>query len=51
MAKVAQQKNIVNLTQISILSLHKFFETLTLPGAQKEIAEKILKEIQYRLNY
>lgn len=44
-------KNIIELANMSITSLYDFFEVFKLSGKSKEIAEKILQEILYRLTY
>lgn len=46
-----EEKNIVDLSSQSVLSLLDFCRSLQLPGHQKEIADKILSELTLRLNY
>lgn len=45
------EKNIVDLSNLSILALDKFFQSLRFNGYQQEISEKILSELKLRLNY
>jgi excinuclease ABC subunit A len=45
------QKNIVGLSAMSITKLLEFCKNLNLNGHQKEIADKILAELNQRLNY
>ncbi len=44
-------KNLSELTKLSIASLYEFFSTLALDGAKAKIADKILKEITQRLEF
>ena len=44
-------KNIAELTKMSVSSILKFFETVTLTPQQKEIANLIIVEITNRLNF
>lgn len=44
-------KNIVALSQFAISELVTFLKELKLEGTQKQVAEKILAELIYRLNY
>ena len=44
-------KNIIDLTELPIIKLQRFFKDLTLKGNDKEIAKPILKEINSRLKF
>ena len=44
-------KNLPDITSLSILDSHQYFSKLALTGKQGEIAEKILKEIRQRLQF
>ncbi len=46
-----QKKNIVDLSSMSVTRLLEFCGQLKLAGSQKEIAEKILAELNQRLGY
>jgi excinuclease ABC subunit A len=46
-----KETNIVTLAQLPISELVVFLENLSLSGTDKSIAEKILSELVYRLNY
>ncbi|RDE18474.1 excinuclease ABC subunit UvrA [Motiliproteus coralliicola] len=45
------QHNIADITAMPVGSATDYFEQLSLPGKQGEIAEKILKEIRVRLSF
>jgi len=46
-----QDKNIADVTTMSIAQAQKFFETLTLPDKEAKIAGQLLKEIKERLGF
>lgn len=46
-----EKKSLPDVTAMSIANAHHFFETLNLCGNKKEIAEKILKEVNARLGF
>lgn len=46
-----QDKTLPEITAMSIFQAHQFFTTLNLAGNKKEIAEKILKEVNARLGF
>lgn len=46
-----QDKNIVSLASLAISELVVFLDALKLEGTQKQVSEKILSELVYRLNY
>ncbi|MBQ2864480.1 MAG: excinuclease ABC subunit UvrA [Clostridia bacterium] len=43
--------NIIELTDLSVVKIKEFIDSLTLNETQKQIAEPILKEIKARLNF
>ena len=43
--------NIIELTDLSVVKIKEFIDSLTLNETQKQIAEPILKEIRARLNF
>lgn len=45
------KKSLPDVTAMSIAKAHHFFSTLNLAGNKKEIAEKILKEVNARLGF
>ena len=45
------QKSLPDITAMSIVKAHDFFSTLNLSGNKKEIADKILKEVNARLGF
>ena len=45
------EKNIADITDMSVARAYAFFSELDLPGWRGEIAEKIVKEINDRLNF
>ena len=51
LAVTIQEKNIVELTDMSITQSYEFLKNLSLSGNKKEIAEPIIKEILVRLNF
>lgn len=51
LAVLINEKNIYELTKMSIKKLRDFLENLTLSKEQKKIAELLLKEILNRLNF
>ncbi len=51
LAVTITNKNIYDITKMSIDAAHEFFGKLTLTGEKKIIAEQILKEIRHRLNF
>ena len=51
LAVTINNKNIIDLTELSIIQLQKFFKELKLKGNDKEIAKPILKEINSRLQF
>lgn len=46
-----QEKSLPDITALSISDAHTFFSTLSLTGNRKEIADKILKEVNARLGF
>ena len=46
-----QQKNLPDITALSITDAQLFFQQLNLSGNKKEIADKILKEVNARLGF
>jgi excinuclease ABC subunit A len=46
-----EDKNIQDITRMSIGTAYKFFDELALTGEKKIIAEQILKEIRHRLTF
>lgn len=46
-----QDKNLPEVTNLSIAKSHEFFQNLQIPGARGQIAAKILKEILIRLEF
>jgi len=51
LAVTIQNKNIVDLTNMSVTESYRFLKNLSLTGNKKEIAEPIVKEILVRLNF
>jgi excinuclease ABC subunit A len=51
LAVTVGEKNIHELTCLSVTSARQFFKKLKLPGAQQTIARQILKEISARLKF
>lgn len=51
LAVTIQNKNITDLTEMSITKSYEFLNTLSLSGNRKKIAEPIVKEILTRLNF
>lgn len=45
------EKNLSDITKLSIINIYDFFNNLKIGGARGEIAEKILKEIIQRLEF
>ena len=45
------EKNLSDITKLSIINIYDFFNNLKIGGARGEIAEKILKEIVQRLEF
>jgi len=51
LAVTVNGKNIIEITEFSVETAKKFFETLSLSAREKIIAHQILKEIQARLSF
>ena len=51
LAVTVSNRNIIDLTEMSIKELYKFFDKLHLEGNDKEIAKPILKEINSRITF
>ena len=51
LAVTINKKNIIDLTEMSVKDLQKFFNNLALKGNNKKIAKPILKEINSRIKF